>query len=386
LPREADLIAGSGSLDYLADRALIEWLLSKAVDLREEPGAGQDGADVESVMRKVVAENAAVLQPARRRQLERTLLAEAGGLGALEHLLLDPSVSEVMVNGPDDVWVERDGVIEPTTVRFRSAVALREAIDRLLAAAGRRADEMNPMADARLPDGSRLNVVLPPLAGCGPTMTIRRFPHSGLALVDLVTFGTIGEGDAVALSDAVRTGSNILICGATGSGKSTTLAALAGEVAVTERLITIEDTAELQIRHPHVVSLETRPPGAGGHGGVTMRDLVRNALRMRPDRLIVGEVRGGEALDMIDALATGHTGSLCTVHASSAAGALERLEQLCLQARTGMSHEALRDRIRSVVDLVVMQERAPDGKRLVTSISRVEGWNLIELIDEAGAR
>ena len=359
------------------DREVVEWLLAKAVDLGQHPNSRQDGTAVESVMRKVVEDNAAVLEPHRRGELERTLLAEASGLGAVEQLMLDPTVSEVMVNGPDDVWVERNGVIESTGVTFRSEVALREAIDRLLAVAGRRADEMAPMADARLPDGSRLNVVLPPLAGCGPTMTIRRFPESGFALRDLVKFGTVSEIEAGLLSRAVGEGSNVLICGATGSGKTTTLAALAGEICESERLITIEDTAELQIQHRHVVSLETRPAGVGGNGGVAMRDLVRNALRMRPDRLIIGEVRGGEALDMIDALATGHTGSLCTVHASSPVGALERLEQLCLQAGSGMSQEALKSRILSAIDLVVMQERAADGRRVVTAISRVNGTELV---------
>jgi pilus assembly protein CpaF len=366
-----DSMPDSRASDKRPDGALIEWMLAKAVDLQDEPGKGEEGAGVDSVMRRVVEENLAVLGAERRRQLERTLLAEAHGLGVLERLMLDPTVTEVMVNGPHDVWVERGGVIEPTDVSFRSGVALREAIDRLLAAAGRRADEMTPMADARLPDGSRLNVVLPPLAGCGPTMTIRRFPNDGLTLRDLISFGTVEEAQAGLLVEAVRAGRNLLICGATGSGKSTTLAALVGEIPASERLITIEDTAELRIRHPHVVSLETRPAGAGGNGGVTMRDLVRNALRMRPDRLIVGEVRGGEALDMIDALATGHTGSLCTLHASSAAGALERLEQLCMQAESGMSEEGLRSRIRSAVELIVMQERAADGSRVVTGISRV---------------
>jgi pilus assembly protein CpaF len=358
--------------DHDSDSALVRWLLAKAVDLGGDPDLNEGQGAVESVMQRVVNENAAVLRLARRERLVAALVAEASGLGALEKLITDPTVTEVMVNGPSEVWAEREGRLERADLTFRSEAALREAIDRLLAGAGRRVDEMSPMADARLPDGSRLNVVLPPLSGCGPTMTIRRFPTDALSLDDLVAYGTLSVDAAKLLRASVASGDNILVCGATGSGKSTTLAALAAEISPASRIITIEDTAELRINHPHVVGLATRPAGSGGKGGVTMRDLVRNALRMRPDRLIIGEVRGPEALDMIDALATGHSGSLSTVHASSPVGALDRLVQLSLQAATGLSQGSVRERVWEAIDLVVHQERSNDGGRLVRSIVRLE--------------
>jgi pilus assembly protein CpaF len=359
--------------------------LDKAVDLGGESDMTEGHGAVESVMQRVVDENLSILRAARRRRLVAALVAEASGLGAIERLIMDPTVTEVMVNGPSDVWAERRGKLERADISFRSEVALREAIDRLLAGAGRRVDDMSPMADARLPDGSRLNVVLPPLSGCGPTMTIRRFPAEALTLGDLVAHGTLSIEGARLLRASVLNGDNVLICGATGSGKSTTLAALAAEIPAASRIITIEDTAELRINHPHVVGLETRPAGSGGKGGVTMRDLVRNALRMRPDRLIIGEVRGPEALDMIDALATGHSGSLSTVHASSPAGALARLVQLTLQAATGLSQDSVRDRVWEAIDLVVHQERSGDGGRFVRSIVRLENGQIkLEMGSEAG--
>ena len=354
----------------MADEVLVRWLLDRAVELGTDPRGSGDEASVEEVMRSVVERNVPVFSAARRQRLIDVLVAEAQGLGAIEKLLADPDVTEVMVNGPDEVWAERRGVLERTSITFRSEVALREAIDRLLATAGRRADELSPMADARLPDGSRLNVVLPPLSQVGPTMTIRRFGAKALSLPELVVNGTLSEGDASNLRELILAGENIVICGATGSGKSTTLAALAAEVPKTDRIITIEDTAELRIAHPHVVALETRPVGSGGQGQVTTRDLVRNALRMRPDHLLVGEVRGAEALDMIDALATGHRGSLSTVHAASPAGAITRIVQLALQAASGLSEESIRERANDAIDVVVMQVRREDGKRLITDICR----------------
>ena len=360
-----------GTQPQRPDEEIIQWLLEKAVDADAGPNSTVYEQDLEVVMKRVVDQNLAAFSPSRRRRLAESLVAEAHGLGAIERLLLDPSVTEVMVNGPNDVWMERGGRLERTDICFRSEVALREAIDRLLAAAGRRADEMSPMADARLPDGSRLNVVLPPLSDCGPTMTIRRFAAEAMSLERLLELGTVSPVQADMLRGAVADGHNILICGATGSGKSTTLAALAAEIPANERIITIEDTAELRISHPHVVALETRPVSAGGKGHVTMRDLVRNALRMRPDRLIIGEVRGGEALDMIDALATGHRGSLSTVHASSPQGAIRRVQQLALQAASGLSEESIGQRVADAIDLVALQERLEDGRRVVTVVERL---------------
>ena len=320
-------------------------------------------------MSSVVSREASVLPEEERAVLLARLVAEATGLGAVEALMRDPAVTEVMVNGPTEVWVERRGQIERTDVSFGSRQDLREAIDRMLAGSGRRADDSTPIADARLPDGSRLNVVLPPLAPNGPVVTIRRFRPEGMSLEDLVSEGTIGPALATLFLGAVEGGLNVMISGATGSGKTTTLAALARCIPPSERIVTIEDAAELQLEHPHVVGLESRPAGVTARGEVAIRDLVRNALRMRPDRIILGEVRGAEALDLLDALATGHGGSLSTIHASSPAGAIERLTGLVHQAASGLPHAAVEIRIRSSLDLFVHQERDREGGRRVTRVS-----------------
>lgn len=351
------------------DRSLVEWLHMRAVD--EQPRPGQDGAgeDIDGLMRRVVARDAGGLSSAQREKLVELLVAEAAGVGSVERLFADPEVTEVMVNGPDEVWVERRGRLERAAAAFASEIALREAADRMLEAAGRRVDDLHPIADARMTDGSRLNVVLPPLSGAGPVLTIRRFPASGRRLADLVAGGTLTGQEADELRSSVARGSNILICGATGSGKSTTLAALAAEIPAGQRIITVEDTAELAISHPHVVALEARPASSSGRGAVSIRDLVRNALRMRPDRLIVGEVRGSEAADMVEALSTGHRGSLSTIHADSADGALERLERLVLSGSPGESVAEVRARVRAAIDVVVVQERTAIGERRVVEVS-----------------
>ena len=319
----------------------------------------------------LVEREAALLDRPTREELARRVTERALGLGPLQPLLEDPTVDEVLVSGLAPVHVERAGRLEATDVAFSSEAQLRDVIERVLAPVGRRVDEASPLADARLPDGSRVNVVLPPLAVDGPALTIRRFRRRGFSLDDLVASGTLTAPLRDLLVQAVRARCNVLVCGGTGSGKTTTLNALSGAIDPGERIVTIEDAAELRLRQPHVVRLEARPPSLEGRGEVTIRALVRNALRMRPDRIVVGEVRGGEALDMLGALACGHDGSLCTVHAGSAPEALRRLETLALMAGVGLPHAAIREQVADAVDLVVCQARRADGARVVTEVAEV---------------
>src|SRR3954449_5467488 len=287
----------------------------------EAAGAGGNGGLAVEV-RALVDSEAAALPDADREALAARVVRLATGLGPLEPLLSDPHVDEVMVNGPGEVWVERAGRIEPTAVRFGGQAELMHAIERILAPLGRRVDEASPLCDARLGDGSRVDVVIPPLALSGPCVTIRRFRPQGFSLGDLVANGTMAAPLAAMLEDCVRARASVLVSGGTGSGKTTLLGALSAAIPDGERIVTIEDAAELRLRQRHVVRLEARPPNVEGRGEVTIRALVRNALRMRPDRIVVGEVRGAEALDMLMALNTGHEGSLTTVHANSPEDAL----------------------------------------------------------------
>ena len=334
-------------------------------------GAVAPVAGSEARVRALVDEEASALGEEDRAALAGRIAERALGLGPLEPLLRDPGVDEILVSGTRPVWVERGGRLERTSAAFATESDLRHTIERLLAPAGRRADEAEPLCDARLPDGSRVNVVLPPLAVDGPALTIRRFRPRGLRPEQLVEMGSWTPPLHDLLRAAVEARLNILVCGATGSGKTTTLGALAGFLGDEERVVTIEDTAELRLVGAHVVRLEARPAGHDGRGEVTIRRLVRNALRMRPDRLVVGEVRGPEALDMLSAMATGHDGSLCTVHAGSAAEALRRLETLALMAGVGLPHDAVRAQVADALDLVVHQVRAPDGARRVTAVAEV---------------
>ncbi|HEU4657831.1 MAG TPA: CpaF family protein [Capillimicrobium sp.] len=350
------------ALDRLADR-----LREHLIAARE---AGDD-TDLHARIAALVDREATLLDADARRRLVELVTERSFGLGPLEPLLSDPSVDEVMVNGPDAVWVERAGRVEPTDVRFADAAALRHAIERILAPLGRRVDEAEPLCDARLPDGSRVNVVIPPLALDGPVLTIRRFRRRGLSPDDLVELGTWSPPLRDALERAVAARCNVLVSGGTGSGKTTTLNALSSFIGADERVVTIEDAAELRLQQPHVVRLEARPPGVEGRGEVPIRRLVRNALRMRPDRIVVGEVRGAEALDMLQAMGSGHDGSLSTVHAGSAEEALRRVETLALMADVGLPHAAVREQVAAAIDLVVHQARLRDGSRRVVSLSEV---------------
>lgn len=306
-------------------------------------------------------------------ELQRQIVAEAVGLGALEPLLEDDSITEVMVNGPDQIFVEKNGKLTLSEHRFTSNQSLLAVIDRIVAPLGRRIDESSPMVDARLPDGSRVNAVIPPLALNGPTVTIRKFAKKNLYMQDLIKFDSLSIEMAKFLKSCVEQHRNIIISGGTGSGKTTTLNILSNFIFSSERIVTIEDAAELKLNQPHVVSLESRPSNAEGKGRITIRDLVVNALRMRPDRIVVGECRGGEALDMLQAMNTGHDGSLTTGHANSPTDFLSRLEVMVLMAGVDLPSKAIREQIASAVDIIVQQSRLADGKRKITHIVEVVG-------------
>jgi pilus assembly protein CpaF len=338
---------------------------------RAEVARGSEGGDLGEAVRELVDEQAVLLGAADREEIAARIIRDSVGLGPLEVLLADPTVEEVMVNGPDTVYIERGGCIEATAVAFADEEELRNAIERILAPLGRRVDELSPMVDARLADGSRVNVVIPPLAIDGPLVSIRRFGARRPGPDELVTLGTLTEAQRRSLEAAVRGHRSVLVSGGTGSGKTTLLNALSGFIDPGERVVTIEDAAELRLQQPHVVRLESRPAGVEGRGEVSIRALLRNALRMRPDRIVIGEVRGPEALDLLTALNTGHDGALSTVHANSPADALGRLETLALMAGVGLPHAAVAEQVQRGIDLVVHLERRGDGRRVVTEIAEV---------------
>jgi pilus assembly protein CpaF len=355
------------------EEALAAELRRRLVERRRaEAAAGSGVAELDDAVTELVDREAAVLSEARRAHLRELVLRDTVGLGPLEELLDDPAVEEVMVNRHDEVYVERRGRIERAGAAFPSEEALRDAIERVLAPTGRRVDELSPMADARLADGSRVNVVIPPLAVDGPALSIRRFtavrPHPDA----LVESGTLTEELRDILQRAVRERRSMIVSGGTGSGKTTLLNAISTWIEPDERVITIEDAAELRLYQPHVVRLESRPASIEGRGEVTIRDLLRNALRMRPDRIVIGEVRGAEALDLLTALNTGHEGALSTIHANSPEDALRRLETLALMAGIGLPHGAVREQVCRGVRVVVHLVRGPDGRRRVTEVAEVE--------------
>jgi pilus assembly protein CpaF len=355
---------------------------------RSQAGGGWDGdGDLRGAVRELVDEEAVLLGPGDREEIAARIVRDSVGLGPLEVLLADPAVEEVMVNGPDIVYVERAGRIEATDVAFAGEEELRNAIERILAPLGRRVDELNPMVDARLADGSRVNVVIPPLAIDGPLVSIRRFGASRPGPAELVGLGTLTAAQRESLEAAVAARRSILVSGGTGSGKTTLLGALSSFIAPSERVVTIEDAAELRLQQPHVVRLESRPAGVEGRGEVTIRDLLRNALRMRPDRIVIGEVRGEEALDLLSALNTGHDGALSTVHANSPADALSRLETLALMAGVGLPHAAVAEQVQRGIDLIVHLERRADGARVVSEIAevvRAAGATAVRTLDAPG--
>ena len=308
-----------------------------------------------------------------RRRIVKQVLDEALGLGPLEDLLADPTVTEIMVNRHDQIYVERAGKLQLTDVRFLTTEQLRGVIERIVAPIGRRIDEKVPMVDARLKDGSRVNAIIPPLALKGPALTIRKFSKKLLGMEDLKRYGSLTEQMGIFLGAAVQARLNVVISGGTGSGKTTLLNLLSSFIPDDERIVTIEDSAELQLSQAHVITLESRPPNIEGEGAITIRDLVKNSLRMRPDRIVVGECRSGEALDMLQAMNTGHDGSLTTVHANTPRDALSRLETMSLMAGLDLPSRAIRDQIASAINLVVQQSRLQDGSRRITHITEVSG-------------
>ncbi len=308
-----------------------------------------------------------------KQKLITEIIDETIGFGPINQLIHDPSVSEIMVNGPDSVYVEKKGRLTLSDVTFKDDQHVMKVIEKIVAPLGRRIDESSPMVDARLPNGSRVNAIIPPLALNGPSITIRKFSEKPFTVRDLINFGTLSPEVAMLLKACVEARLNIVVSGGTGSGKTTTLNVISSFIPDDERIITIEDAAELQMAQEHVVRLETRPPNIEGKGAITIRDLVRNSLRMRPDRIVVGEVRSGEALDMLQAMNTGHDGSLTTGHANTPRDMLSRLETMVLMAGMDLPVKAIREQISSAVDLIVQQSRLKDGSRRITHITEITG-------------
>ena len=329
--------------------------------------------EVRVLVRELCQSEKGLISSADQERLMDDVMDETFGLGPLEGLLKDNSITDILVNRFDKVYVERRGRLECSEVRFRDNQHLRQIIDRIVGQVGRRIDETSPMVDARLQDGSRVNAIIPPLALDGPAMSIRRFGAKPLQLEDLFRHGAFPPAVMDFLSAAVQARCNILISGGTGSGKTTLLNCLSRFVSTEERVVTIEDAAELQLQQPHVVRLETRPPNVEGRGEVTQRDLVKNCLRMRPDRIIIGEVRSGEALDMLQAMNTGHEGSMTTIHANSARDALARLEVMIAMAGYDIPLRALRQQIASAIQIIVQARRLPGGKRKLVTVSEISG-------------
>ena len=357
-------------LKFTLHRKLLE-----RINLEALSGADNDRlrAEVRDAVLSMVEEEPNLLTAAEKQEVSREVLHEVFGLGPLEPLLADPTISDILVNGYRQVYVERRGVLEETSVRFHDDGHLLRIIDKIVSQVGRRVDESNPMVDARLADGSRVNAIIPPLAVDGPLLSIRRFGTDRLMPADLVNRHALTQGMLQLLEAAVKARLNIIVSGGTGAGKTTLLNALSVFISPKERIVTIEDAAELQLQQPHVARLETRPANLEGHGMVRQRQLLINSLRMRPDRIIVGEVRGEEALDMLQAMNTGHDGSLTTVHANTPRDAISRLEVMVTLANANMHLTAIRQQITSAVHILLQCSRLSDGARRVTSITEVTG-------------
>lgn len=329
--------------------------------------------DLRRGVEMILAEDKIPLPSPEKERLCREIRNELLGYGPLEPLLADPSINDILVNSYDKVYIERHGKLEPSAIRFTDNAHLLKIIEKIAAGVGRRIDESSPMVDARLPDGSRVNAIIPPLALDGPALSIRKFSRIPITVEDLIGFGAVTADMADALQGMVRARLNILISGGTGSGKTTFLNVLSSFIPFDERIITIEDSAELQLQQDHVVRLETRPPNLEGQGEVTQRDLVRNALRMRPERIILGEVRGGEALDMLQAMNTGHDGSLATIHANSPRDALTRLETMVSMAGLSLPDKAIRNQVASAIHVVIQLSRLSDGSRKMMNMYEIVG-------------
>lgn len=351
--------------------ALVAKLSHELVDLDGDPSDLE--ARVADELNAALRAEGTPLSAADRADVLRRTLDDVLRLGPIQPLLDDPNVNEVMVNGPDDIYIEVGGRLQRTRVTFRDDLHVRRTIERIVSRVGRRIDESSPYVDARLPDGSRVNAVIPPVAVDHPTLTIRKFARQAIGIDELLQFGSLTESARTFLQAVVEARVNVLVSGGTGAGKTTTLNALSSFIPATERIITIEDAAELQLQQPHVVRMEHRPANIEGSGEVTIRQLVRNALRMRPDRIIVGEVRGAEALDMLQAMNTGHDGSISTVHANSPRDVLRRLETMVLMSGVDLPLRAIREQVASAIQLIVHQSRLADGTRRFTHVSEITG-------------
>ena len=378
-PEQEDSILKKKIIDNLVQDLAVD-LDIKQLDERE---IYQVAKRVEEITDQVMNQEGKYASRAERHKIIEDILDEIIGLGPLEPLLKDPDITEIMVNSPTNIYIEREGKISRAGIAFRDNGHIMQVIDKIVSPLGRRIDESSPMVDARLPDGSRVNAVIPPLSVQGPCITIRKFSKEPYGIDDLVSFGTLSAEMAQFLRACVQARVNILVSGGTGSGKTTTLNVLSSFIPDDERIITIEDAAELQLHQEHVITLESRPPNIEGKGRVTIRDLVINSLRMRPDRIIVGEVRGAEALDMLQAMNTGHEGSITTCHANSSRDALARIETMVLMAGTELPSKAIREQISSALNLIVYQSRLRDGTRKITAISEIVGMegNTITLQD-----
>jgi pilus assembly protein CpaF len=361
---------GRYELKTRVHRQLIERLdLTKLATLPAEAVQQQ----IRRIVEDLLVDDETPLSRQEREQLVMEVQHETFGLGPIEPLMQDPTVSDILINGPKEVYVERRGKLQKTSAIFRDDAHLMQVIERIVSAVGRRVDESSPMVDARLKDGSRVNAIIPPLALDGPVVSIRRFAVDPFKMADLLTFGALTEQLAEVLKGAVQARLNILVSGGTGAGKTTMLNILSNYIPASERIVTIEDSAELQLQQDHVVRLETRPANIEGAGAVAARDLVRNALRMRPDRIVVGEVRGGEVLDMLQAMNTGHDGSMSTVHANSTRDALSRIETMVLMSGLSLPMRAMRDYIASALDLVIQLARLSDGTRKLVRVTEIVG-------------
>jgi len=373
LPTKRQTIASSYDT-YQGLKARIQDELLTMLDPKQDDVRSDEVRQaIREMFEGILSEERIVLSRAEREQLFEQLVAEILGLGPLEPFLADPTITEVMVNGRADVYIERSGKILKTNASFESDEHLMRIIERIVAPLGRRIDESSPMVDARLPDGSRVNAVIPPVALGGPTLTIRKFSEDPLTVEQLIQFGTASAEAMGLLEAAVKARVNILISGGTGAGKTTFLNVLSGFIPDDERIVTIENAAELQLRQEHVVTLESRPPNIEGKGEITIQDLVINSLRMRPDRIIVGECRGPEAFDMLQAMNTGHEGSMTTIHANNARDALGRLENMILMAGMDLPHRAIREQIAAALDMNIQLERLRDGSRKVVTIAEIQG-------------
>ncbi len=338
--------------------------LSNAAKVRQQ---------VEDIFNTILDSENIVLTRTERARMFESIAADILGFGPLEVLLNDPEISEIMVNGPRNIYIERKGKLQKSDVLFNNDEHVMRVIDRIISPLGRRCDESSPMVDARLPDGSRVNAVIRPISLVGPCLSIRKFKKEGITIEDMIRFGTLSREMAEFLSACVRARLNIVVSGGTGSGKTTTLNALSSFIPEDERIITVENAAELQLRQEHVVTLESRPPNVEGKGEISIRDLVINCLRMRPERIVVGECRGGEALEMLQAMNTGHDGSLTTLHANSPRDTIARIETMVLMAGMDLPVRAIREQIASAINLIVQQARLKDGSRKIVNITEVQG-------------